>query len=217
MENLEKYYIYRHIRLDTNMPFYIGIGTRYSKSKKYYKRSQKRHGRNKFWKNISAKTEYRIDILFESNDYNLIKEKEVEFISLYGRRDLGLGTLVNLTNGGDHNSGYVPSLETKEKLRQANLGKTYSKDIRDKVSKSSLEMWKQRKENGQTTNTFIDAAIEKRKIKVYQYDKKDNFINEFDSLISAARSLGRESCANIAACCKGRRKTTYGYKWKYKQ
>jgi len=81
-------YIYRHIRLDKNEPFYIGI----SKSNINYKRAFNTTARNSFWKNIVSKTEYEVEILLESDDYEFIKQKEVEFLSLYGRRDLNKGT-----------------------------------------------------------------------------------------------------------------------------
>ena len=40
---------------------------------------------------------------------------EFEFIKLYGRTDLGLGTLTNLTNGGEGQLN--PSAETRIKLQ----------------------------------------------------------------------------------------------------
>jgi hypothetical protein len=42
--------------------------------------------------------------------------KESEYISKYGRKDLGTGTLRNLSNGGEGNSGHKHSLETRKKL-----------------------------------------------------------------------------------------------------
>ena len=65
-------YLYRHIRLDKNEPFYIGIGSddegKYIRSKTKYKRSHS-------WKHITHHTEYRIDILLEKikNAANLKK------------------------------------------------------------------------------------------------------------------------------------------------
>jgi len=86
--------VYRHIRNDKNMPFYIGIGKDISRP--YNKRS-----RSKFWKSIIGKTEYTVEILFEDLTKEQAIEKEVEFIELYGRIDLKTGTLCNMTCGGE--------------------------------------------------------------------------------------------------------------------
>lgn len=43
----------------------------------------------------------------EFNTYQEAKVKEIELISLYGRRDLGKGTLVNFTDGGEGTQGKV--------------------------------------------------------------------------------------------------------------
>lgn len=99
-----KYYLYRHIRLDTGKPFYIGIGTKVDYSRPY-SRSYSIKDRNNFWKNIVNKTTYEIEIILESNDYEFVKQKEIEFITLYGRKDLKKGTLCNMTDGGDGITG----------------------------------------------------------------------------------------------------------------
>src|SRR5437868_46517 len=113
-----KYYLYRHIRLDTNEPFYIGIGTKFSKRPKSFKSEyQRAHSfqRNDLWFKITNKSKYDIEILFESNNRNVIIEKEKEFIKLYGRIDLETGTLANHTDGGDYNEGAIKSRKTIEK------------------------------------------------------------------------------------------------------
>lgn len=46
-------YVYKHIRLDTNEIFYIGIG-----SDKKHLRAYSQRGRNKMWKEIVKKTQY---------------------------------------------------------------------------------------------------------------------------------------------------------------
>lgn len=97
-----KYYLYRHIRLDKNEPFYIGIGTRQRghNDKSIYLRAYTKTQRSSFWYNITRKTEYFIEIIYESDDKGEIKEKEMEFIGLYGRKENG-GILCNMTDGGD--------------------------------------------------------------------------------------------------------------------
>ena len=104
--------VYRHIRKDSNSPFYIGIG-------KDPKRPYSKKYRNKAWLGVIAKTEYEIEILFE----NLTKEqairKEIEFIKLYGRKDIRTGCLYNMTSGGE---GVNNMVYTKE--RNAKISKT---------------------------------------------------------------------------------------------
>jgi hypothetical protein len=98
------YYLYRHIRHDKNEPFYIGVGKkrceRYSNSKHgLYQRAYDAYDRNVIWKSIVSKTEYTVEILFESSSKELISKKEIEFISVYGRIGYG-GLLANMNCGG---------------------------------------------------------------------------------------------------------------------
>ena len=126
------YYLYRHIRLDTGEVFYIGIGTKPKKFKSIaieFSRAYNKSRRNSFWKNITDKTRYLVEILIESDNYEFIKQKEIEFIKLYGRRNLKLGALVNLTDGGDGNLNSIVSIETRNKL---SIARKNSKYIRGK-------------------------------------------------------------------------------------
>jgi hypothetical protein len=101
-------YLYRHIRLDKNEPFYIGIGDGSGYERAYnYKR------RTKYWKNIINKTPYEVEIILDGLTWEEVCNKEIEFIALYGRADLNKGTLVNLTNGGDGKNGYKHSEQAK--------------------------------------------------------------------------------------------------------
>jgi hypothetical protein len=92
-------YLYRHIRLDKNEPFYIGIG---SDDEGNYVRAHHNHNfRNRHWKNITSQTPYEIEIVLDNLTWEQACEKEKEFISLYGRSDKNIGTLCNMTDGGD--------------------------------------------------------------------------------------------------------------------
>jgi len=122
-------YLYRHIRLDKNIPFYIGIGI----DSNYYRANSKK-SRNDHWNKIVNKTEYEVEILFEHEDYNFIKEKEKEFIFLYGRKDTNNGMLVNKTDGGDGCLGLIHSDEAKLKMSIPNKGKIISEEQKRKVS-----------------------------------------------------------------------------------
>lgn len=115
-----KYFLYRHIRLDTNQVFYIGIGKKLSNFKQLkteYYRAFSKKGRNAIWYRIVNKTDYRVEILFESQDNQFIKEKEIEFIKLYGRIDNNTGTLCNFTDGGDGCNKFIPNQEQIKKMK----------------------------------------------------------------------------------------------------
>jgi len=47
-------YLYRHIRLDKNVPFYVGVGN----DTRNYRRANDSVLRNKLWKNIVSKTSF---------------------------------------------------------------------------------------------------------------------------------------------------------------
>lgn len=141
----DKYYVYRHVRLDTNVPFYIGIGTKYYKyhgHKSEYRRAYVGYKRTAFWNAITSKTDYKVDILFESNNLEEIKQKEIEFIKLYGRRNLNEGTLVNLTDGGDYSISqasqyrktFKHTQEAKDKISKVQKGRKTSEETKEILS-----------------------------------------------------------------------------------
>lgn len=103
---MNMHYLYRHIRLDTNQVFYVGLGTKTRQDKFFtikseFYRAYDFKKRNTVWKRIAAKTNIRVEILFESNDLSFIQQKEKEFISMYGRLVNDTGSLANLAEGGN--------------------------------------------------------------------------------------------------------------------
>ena len=121
-------YVYRHIRLDNNEPFYIGIG-----SDSNYKRANFTRKRNIFWQRITAKTEYEVEIMLDDLTWEEANTKEIEFISLYGRSNLNKGPLCNLTDGGGGILGVKMSDETRLKMSQ----KVFTEETRRKISKAN--------------------------------------------------------------------------------
>ena len=90
-------YLYRHIRLDTNQPFYIGIS---KFNDEVYSRAYDKKGRNIFWHRVANKVNFEVEIMIDNITWEQACEKEVEFIKLYGRVNLKTGILVNCTDGG---------------------------------------------------------------------------------------------------------------------
>jgi hypothetical protein len=62
---------------------------------------------------------------------------EIAFISALGRKSLGTGCLTNLTDGGEGESGKVFSPASREKMRQAKLGRTLTPEHKAAISRSS--------------------------------------------------------------------------------
>lgn len=107
-------YIYRHRRLDNNQIFYVGVG-----STKNYKRAYYKHKRNVLWHNIVNKVGYKVEILADNLTREVAYELEEFLILMYGRRNLGLGTLTNMTDGG---KGSIPDSNTRKKMSDAKSG-----------------------------------------------------------------------------------------------
>lgn len=228
-------YVYRHIRLDKNEPFYIGIANHVRKD---YVRANERARRSEWWKKIVSKTEYRIDILFDNVTVKFAKEKEIEFIKLYGRRDLGLGTLVNMTDGGDGliNRVFTPeyrkklsdaaknrvvSDSQKQKLREYRLGKTITDEHREKIRQANLgkiisienrllSSKRMTENNPSRGKCGKDSPSFKGYIAVY---KEDSLIGIYDGVNDTGRILNVRP-TKISACIKGRRKSSGGYTYK---
>ena len=122
------FYTYAHYRPD-NSVFYIGKGRG--------RRAWSRDYRNNHWNHIVAKyPDYKIEILARWEDEKEAFAHEVFLIETF--RGMGI-QLTNVTNGGtgvvgykhtpesiqkrlDSMQGYLPSDETKAKMREAHLG-----------------------------------------------------------------------------------------------
>ena len=103
-------YVYRHVRLDKNEVFYIGVG--FKDDGKFQRAYQKGNRPNKMWQGIVRKTPIEVEIMLTDLEPYEALAKEMEFIALYKRKCHG-GTLVNLTDGGDGTRGLNVSEETR--------------------------------------------------------------------------------------------------------
>jgi hypothetical protein len=121
--------VYQHRRKDTNEVFYIGIG-------KTVDRAFVKNRRNPYWTNIANKHGYQVDILIDGCSWEEACEVERGMIKEYGRADLSLGALANMTNGGDGLRN--PSKETRKKIGDARVGKKMAKETINKIVASKI-------------------------------------------------------------------------------
>lgn len=97
---MRHFYVYRHIRLDTNTPFYVGKGMQ--------TRAYSHKNRNKYWKRIVKTAGYKVEII----QRNLVErdafELECKFIKLYKQFRM---CEANLTLGGEGATGWIAPVE----------------------------------------------------------------------------------------------------------
>lgn len=132
------FYIYAHMKLTDGTPFYIGkgVGRRaFSKSK-----SQ----RSKWWHKTVKK--YGLDILFLEKGLTEEEafDREKYWISKIGRRDLGNGPLVNMTNGGDGVVGNIMSEESKKLISKNNARYNLGIEFKESTKKLMSEAKKKK-------------------------------------------------------------------------
>lgn len=219
--------VYQHRRKDTNEVFYIGIG-----ACKY--RAYDITGRNKHWKRIVDKVGYDIEILIEDLSWEEARIVERQLIADIGRKDLGKGPLVNLTDGGDGCLGRHLTLETREKIAMKHRGKKLSQEHRRKLSQawenrvtgplsedhkkkiSEANKNKKLSENHKKNLSLALANKPKpwRLKKVYQYNLDGDLINTYKSYSEALSVTGIKGIANNLT---GRARTAGGFVWTYKK
>jgi hypothetical protein len=160
-------YVYRHIRLDKNEPFYIGIG-----SDESYFRANKKSQRNIHWKRIVSKSDYEVEILIDDLTWDEAKEKEKEFIALYGRCDLSNGCLVNMTEGGDGTIGKIITDETKQKLSDSIKEWNKTRVISDIQRSKASQLFKEFNKNEEFKQKRMSALRNSDKLKEYNNSRK---------------------------------------------
>jgi hypothetical protein len=149
------YDFYAYIYYDpprNNIPMYVGKGKNNRAWEHLFRETTNKRLRN--WLKTLRKNNVRPIIgLYSGLDEELSLLLEKELISKFGRKDLGLGTLYNLSDGGEGPNGYVftddarskisrahkgkpKSAETKERMRLAKLGKKFSEQHKKNLSSS---------------------------------------------------------------------------------
>jgi hypothetical protein len=149
--------VYQHIRKDTNQVFYIGIG-------KTKSRSKSKKSRNPHWWNIINKTDYTIEILYSSISWEEACEIEMDLIKQYGRKDMGTGILVNMTDGGEGSIGHTMSQESKDIISRANKGRKHTEE-----TINSYKITRLGSNNGNFGHKWSDEQREEAKNKSLQW------------------------------------------------
>lgn len=205
-------YLYRHIRLDTNEVFYIGISLDNRKDK--FIRAYNTWKRSKFWKNIANKTNYEVDIMMINVPEDILIEREKEFIKLYGRSDLGEGTLVNLTDGGEGTTRTkYPNRKMKEEQRLSMMGRKLSQETKDKISKAHSG----KSHDPKLYESRRLAAIGRKYPTLWKKVIQKTLDGETVKIWNSVKSCKDEGFTpkQVSNCCRGETKSHKGFKWEY--
>lgn len=206
-------YVYRHIRLDKNEPFYIGIGS--DTGGRYFRANSKR--RNKVWSSIVNKCDYKIEITHDNITWQEACSIEMYLIAFYGRIDRRTGGLANLTDGGEGVIGYIFPDEVKRRIAASNSGKVFSKERRanigrSKVGKPAPNRGIKMSASQHEKHLLLSAN---KKMPVLKYSISGSLLKKYSSAIEAAKDteLGQ---GNITNACN--RKIMYGgFLWRYER
>lgn len=207
-------YVYRHIRLDKNEPFYIGIG-----SDNNYQRAYDVSSRNKHWNNIT-KNKYEVEIILDNLTWEEACLKEQEFILLYGRKDLGTGILCNMTDGGEGAVNRIFTNEHKEKIRQSKIGIKRSPETIKKMSQGRkghkhTEAWKDNmsiRVSGKNNPNFGKATPEYIKELKRRVILDTNTGVYYNSLLEASLILKIKN-SNLSKMLNGKRRNNTALKY----
>lgn len=141
------YCVYLHLK-PCGEVFYVGIGSN-------NKRPYNKHSRNKFWKKLVKKYKDIYEVQVIKTNLNVEEACDIErcLISWFGRRDLGTGCLVNMTDGGEATLGRIMEGWQKELLSKQrkgtmlgednpNYGNSWSDGQKEHMSKTMKELYK---------------------------------------------------------------------------
>ena len=113
--------------------------------------------------------------------------------------------------------------EKKEKLgknkgeKHPNYGKSLSEETRRKIGEANKRRYAaMTDEEREALNKKLCKSHDHEKKPVLQYTLYGQFIREWESCLAVKKKLGYND-SHISSCCKGKKKTAYGYIWRYKE
>jgi hypothetical protein len=186
-----KYYVYVHRKSDDKSIFYVGKGTG--------KRANSKNSRSKWWHRVVNKHGFYSEIVQYFNnecDAYISESTLINHLSSNGVK------LINLKSGGVGGIGFKHSEESKQKIRNYNLGKTYSVDRKQAISKALLG------------NKFS----RKRKFKFKSNNRKTVICLDTGEIFQSAHEAALKlnlNYSNIAAVCRGKRNKCGGLRFEY--
>lgn len=202
------YKVYVHIN-KTNNKKYVGITSQATKERwrgggsgyknnKYFWNAIQKHG----WSNFDHY------VLFDGLDVKTASAIEQMLIAEFKSNNRLFG--YNNSVGGEkpalgHTMKHTE--ETKRKMSISQKGRRHSEASKEKMRNS------QRGKPSWVKGMFGEKSPNVKLI--YKTDLEGNILAKYYGANEAIRQLGHGYASHIGECCRGKRKTAYGHKWKY--
>ena len=223
------FYVYILIDPRTTLPFYVGKGDRaYAHGKKSQMHNElKEHT----IANIrAAGHEHEVQLVYENLNECTAYSIEIELIRYYGRIDIDdFGILTNRSVGGGGNSGWHHTNDAKNKISEANTGKTtrtgfhLSEDHKQKISAANTGTPRD------NSHLLAPDVIEKRRQSLIGLTRTDETkekmsnahkgktASEYTRAKMSKAQLGKkrsaEHCQRMSSGKMGKNNPMYGKKW----
>ena len=171
------------------------------------------------------KEEYWVYTILEKCDAEKLSEREMFYVEKYDTHKSGY----NESIGGDGNCMYHHSEETKEKMRayakahklgpesrkklsESLKGREFTKESREKISNTLKEYFKTH-DNPNSGKLGKDCKWARV---IGQFDKEtDELIKVWYGTFEIIRENPTYKGPSIVNVCRGRKKSAYGFVWKY--
>lgn len=185
----------------------------------YLQNAWKKYGEDNFFFVILE--ECLLDMCIEREDYYVKEYKSYHRRFGYNLAITGVGNIGKMPKHIIEKSkkikrenaakrGYWFKPETIKKQADGRRGFKHTEEAKVKIKIASTG----RKKSREVIQKTIDAII----IAVEQYTLDGVYIRDFKSISDALIFLNKSlKQSHISSCCKGKRKSAFGYIWKYKQ
>jgi len=186
------YYVYLY-RDEIGTPIYVGKG---SKRRAWYHlhRRDKHEMTHKIQKMLREGHNPQPEFLCKDVDEEFALFAEEEAIRKYGRKDLGTGTLLNLSDGGESgSSGAVWCEEARVRLSESNKGKKHTEESKQKMSERLKGKPKSQEHKDKLRSANLGKTLsDETRAKMSKAHKGKKLSNETRARISAAKRKDNE-------------------------
>ena len=204
------YTVYQHRNLK-NGKSYIGMTSR--EPKKRWNNGWGYKNNLRMWNDIQESdwnTDWEHNILGQFKNKQEALNVEEMFIWLFDSTNGGY----NISSYG--NGHYERTEEQKRKMSEAKTGKHHSEESKNKISES-LSGEKAYWYGKHHSEEYRKKISESKGVNgILQFSKDGELIAEYPSIHEAERQTVCNN-SHICECCKGERKSTGGFIWKYKK